>query len=135
MSESRFLALESETAATALSKSLTDFAQSAANAANPKLWAKEHPWATVGVGLLGALTLARVAIPRRKKGEGGRWRDYFKQPEEEKEERPAKKSWVKLLIHEALAVARPAIMSAVAASIGSRASHHSQGNGHSADVR
>lgn len=58
-------AQESREARDAMFAALDDLKQSAASAADPRLWTREHPWAAVGIAAAAGFAAAAALTPRR----------------------------------------------------------------------
>jgi hypothetical protein len=126
--EREYLTREAASARTAVSKAMDDLCHSAAEATNPRRWAREHPWMTIGLGGVGAFTAVKFVGGRKR-----RRRESSEQPKRG----ATLPSWPKLLLHEIFSVVRPTIASVVMAAIHSRTSSSAdaRNNGHHSKVR
>ncbi|HWB53573.1 MAG TPA: hypothetical protein VG722_05250 [Tepidisphaeraceae bacterium] len=132
-SEGDYLTEQAAEAKGALAMAFTDFRHSAAEAVNPRLWAKEHPWATVGVGILGAFAAVKYVTGRNKQRD--RLNEYYLAQQKEAAQR--KPRWMKMLLHELFSIIRPVVASVIAAAVSCRPPSAAEvdGNGHDAEVR
>lgn len=70
--ESQYLANESADAKQAVQKAVDDLKSSLGQAADPRLWTKEHPWAAMGVSLVAGFAAAAALTPRQDESLGER---------------------------------------------------------------
>jgi len=47
-------------------QALADIGTDAAHAVDPRLWTKEHPWATLGTALVSGFALASALVPNKR---------------------------------------------------------------------
>jgi hypothetical protein len=107
-SECDYLARQAADAKAAMARAMNDFRCSAADAADPRRWARAHPWATMGLGLFGALAAVKAV-------KGGKRRRNEPMARQKQEEADAKPWWLRLLVQEAFSIIRPIVASIVAA--------------------
>lgn len=72
MSESEVLANEQADAKQAMFSALDDLKSDLLQAADLRLWAKQHPWATLGVAAVAGFAVAAALTPRRGETVGER---------------------------------------------------------------
>ena len=66
LSESEFLAQQAEMARTAMMRSLSEIKTRLAQGADPKAWAREFPWITVGAAAVAGFAAAATLIPSKE---------------------------------------------------------------------
>ena len=148
-SEAEFLRQQARESQAAMRHALADIITDTSHAIDPRLWTKEHPWATLGTALVSGFALASALIPDKRSaalrrlekieealaaGERNRRKEEQKQATKEalEEEKPSTGGqFVKQLI----ALLQPAIVSAIAAGVrGKMEQQQHQGNGHDPHV-
>ena len=66
MNEAEFLKQQAKHAKAAFGSSLRNAGHDAVKLADPRIWAKSHPWATVAVAAAAGFVAANIPIPPRK---------------------------------------------------------------------
>src|SRR6185436_20274073 len=65
-SESAFLTEQSEKAKAAISGAVDQLKTDLAKAADPRLWTKEYPWASVAAAAVGGFIAASMVVPSKE---------------------------------------------------------------------
>ena len=124
--ENQFLARQASEALTAIGNATQDLRDSALKTIDPRLWTQDHPWSALAVAAVGAFSATSWLVPSKEQQK----RAARMEPAQEEQKPKPRETWVRTLIHEAISVAQPAIMSAIAAAISSKAhAAASDGNG------
>src|SRR5687767_3043371 len=66
LSEAEFLQQQAANAKAAIGRALADFTGQLAHGVDPRLWAKEYPWYTVGAAAVGGFVAAALLIPSKQ---------------------------------------------------------------------
>lgn len=129
-SEDEFLARQAADAAKAIPALFNEFRDNALATLDPRLWTKDHPWASIGVAVAGAFTATSVLIPSKKQS-ANRMREHFS-PEPPETNSPGKMSMMQKLLQEAVKIGRPVIANALTAFVKCKTTPEADhdGNGH-----
>jgi hypothetical protein len=133
MSESDYLARQAEVAKLAISRALSDAKAALAEGLDPKEWTRRYPFVAVGSAIAAGFAAAVLTIPSKEQQELHKLekirRAMHPEPESAKEAKAEQKPLWSTLLHEAVQLIRPVLVSAVSAGIG-RASAPHEGDGH-----
>ncbi len=72
-SEAEFLAHEAERAQAAIANTLDELKRSIETAVDPVRWAKEHPWAALGIAAVSGFAAATIVTPSPGQGVLEKW--------------------------------------------------------------
>lgn len=126
LSEAEFLAQQAHNAQLAMSKALAEFKTRLGQGADPRAWAKEFPWITVGAAAVAGFVTATALIPSKEEQalkKLARIEQALNPPRRESgngdgEKKKEGGGFVGTLLHEALAMARPLLISLVSGGLG-----------------
>jgi hypothetical protein len=128
LTESEYLAQQAEAAKLAMASAWAQVKERLAQGASPQAWAKEHPWVAVSAAAVAGFVAASAIIPSKeeqtlkKLAAIERALNPALQRAEHAEGnghgKKAPASFLTTLLHEALAIARPAIVSLMTAGLG-----------------
>lgn len=145
MSERDVLGDESAEAKAAMFAALDDIKADLAQAADPRLWAREHPWLTLGVAAAAGFAAAAAVTPRRGESMHARMASLVHSldslaPSQEEVASTARSGWGTMLLGKLFDMAKVAVGNAIMMAVQSRVSQsnqaHSQNGASSAqDVR
>jgi ElaB/YqjD/DUF883 family membrane-anchored ribosome-binding protein len=128
MSEGAFLAQQAADARAAMAKAACDLTRNGAVVLSPRVWVKEHPWATLGIpalGLGGIGTILSLLFLRKKQQQTvGLFSRLFGRRSEPRREPLRKKALWWILLEQLFSIARPVLFSLISSAFGSRFSHH-----------
>lgn len=147
-SEADFLTLQQEHAKAAIGRVVGEIKTALAEGANPTEWAKQYPWATLGVSAVAGFVAATVLIPSREQQalkklaeiERALNPEPRRRAERERDEHPdsvdgksgadaykaGKQSFMTTLLGEAIKAVRPALISLLTAGVTAKASKPSE---------
>jgi len=119
-------------------KALTDIGTDLARAADPRLWTKEHPWASLGVALVGGFAATTAVVPSKRETPMKKLQriermlaveDRVKAAKEETAKKAPKPGFGAQLIKQVIGLVQPALVSAVAAGVRGKMEQQA-GDGH-----
>jgi len=147
-SEADFLTLQQEHAKAAIGRVVGEIKTALAEGANPTEWAKQYPWATLGVSAVAGFVAATMLIPSREEQalkklaeiERALNPEPRRRAERERDEHPdsvdgkagaeayqsGKHSFMTTLMGEAIKAVRPALISLLTAGVTAKASKPSE---------
>ena len=127
LSEADYLAQQAQNAQLALSRAFGEVSQRLREGVDPKLWAKEYPWMTVGAAAVAGFLTAYTLIPSKEEQALKKLakieralnpppprREEHTNGDAEKDQRGG---MLATMLHEALAVVRPALVSLITANL------------------
>lgn len=134
MSESDYLARQAEVAKLAISRALSEAKSAFTEGMDPREWTRRYPFVAVGSAIAAGFTAAVLAIPSKEQQELHKLekirRAMHPEPEPAKETKAEPKPLWSTLLHEAVQLIRPVLVSAVTAGLESRrASDTHEGDG------
>src|SRR6185312_3350356 len=126
LTESEFLAQQAEMARLAMTRSLSEIKTRLAQGADPKAWAKEFPWITVGAAAVAGFVAASTLIPSKEDQALKRLakieRALNPPPRRESSNGDGEKKdgggIIGTILHEALAMARPLLVGLLTGGMG-----------------
>jgi hypothetical protein len=147
-SEADFLTLQQEHAKAAIGRVVGEIKTALAEGANPTEWAKQYPWATLGVSAVAGFVAATMLVPSREQQalkklaeiERALNPEPRRRAERERNEHPdsvdgkagaddykaGKQSFMTTLLGEAIKAVRPALISLLTAGVTAKASKPSE---------
>ena len=147
-SEADFLTLQQEHAKAAIGRAVGELKEALAQGADPRLWAKQYPWATLGVSALAGFAATAMLVPSREQQalkklaeiERALNPEPRRRAERERDEHPdsvdgkagaddykaGRQSFMTALLGEAIKAVRPALISLLTAGVTAKAAKPSQ---------
>ena len=147
-SEADFLTLQQEHAKAAIGRAVTELKEALAQGADPRQWAKQYPWATLGVSALAGFAATAVLVPSREQQalkklaeiERALNPEPRRRAERERDEHPdsvdgkagsddykaGRQSFMTALLGEAIKAVRPALISLLTAGVTAKAAKPSE---------
>lgn len=140
-SESEYLSDQASAAQAAISQKLTAIKKDLAQTADPRVWARAHPWPAIGVAAVAGLVAGLAAIPSKEEQALKKLAEFermvMRGPSGEAAESaaadeaaassPQAPSLFRTLLHELVSLAKPIITSAITAKVATGDGTH---NGH-----
>jgi hypothetical protein len=131
LSESEFLAQQAASAKAAIAGALSEMGRDFARTADPRLWAKQHPWATLAASAIAGFAAAATVVPSKEQQALAKLtaieraldgRHATKPPHEGEQAsdgngKESKGGIVGMLIRELIGAVRPALFSMISAGL------------------
>jgi hypothetical protein len=135
LSESEYLAQQAASAQAALTDALKEMGKDFARTADPRLWAKTHPWATLASAAVAGFAAAAAVVPSKEQqalnklaaieralyAHNGSKAAAHDGKEDGHDEGKNKAGFVAMLLREVFGALRPALMSMISAGMASAA--------------
>lgn len=142
-SEADFLTMQQEYAKAAIGRAVGDLKEALAQGVDPRLWAKQYPWATLGVSAIAGFAATAMLVPSREQQalkklaeiERALNPEPRRRAERERDEHPdsvdgkagaddykaGRQSFMTALLGEAIKAVRPALISLLTAGVTAKA--------------
>jgi hypothetical protein len=135
LSESEYLAQQAASAKAAITGALSEMGKDFARTADPRLWARQHPWATLAASAVAGFAAAATLVPSKEQQALAKLAAIERALEAHRPGKHAadgekasdgngkehKGGFLTTLLHELIAVVRPAILSVISAGLASHA--------------